>query len=134
MENNEKQIEEMAKELEKDINTPMYSYHYLASKLQPKGWIKLCEDSVILSKEELSRKYVDRDTYDAEIEYRKVLEKRVSREMVEKIIAKIKQFLSNVETVVEKDKYSLYPEIGYKCSEVDNFIDELANNSVIARD
>ena len=52
MENKEKQIEEMAKELEKDINTPMYSYHYLASKLQPKGWVKSNEDSVMFSREE----------------------------------------------------------------------------------
>ena len=50
-----KQIEEMAKELEKDINTPMYSYHYLASKLQPKGWVKLLENSVVISREEYEK-------------------------------------------------------------------------------
>lgn len=60
-----KEIEEMAKELEKDINTPMYSYHYLASKLQPKGWIKLPKDKVVLSREaweeklEASKRVID---------------------------------------------------------------------------
>jgi hypothetical protein len=56
------------------------------------------------------------------------------KETTEKLVAKIKQFLSNVETVVEDDKYSLYPEVGYKCSEVDDFIDELANNSMLVED
>lgn len=47
------------------------------------------------------------------------------KEPAERLIAKIKQFLSNVETVWDDDKYSLYPDVGYKCSEVDDFIDEL---------
>ena len=45
---------------------------------------KLPENSVVLSMEELSKKYVSRDTYDAEIEYRKVLEKRASKETAER--------------------------------------------------
>lgn len=49
-----------------------------------------------------------------------------SKETTEKIIAEIKQFLSSVETVRGDDENKLQPEIGYKCSEVDNFLDKLA--------
>ena len=51
---------------------------------------KLPEDSVVLSREELNKKYVSRDTYDAEIEYRKVLEKRVNKVTAEKIYLQAK--------------------------------------------
>lgn len=47
------------------------------------------------------------------------------KETAEKIIAEIKQFLSGVETVRGDDENKLQPEIGYKCSEVDNFLDKL---------
>lgn len=43
-------IEKMEKDLQNDINTPMYNYYYLATKLQPKGWVKIPEDSVVLTK------------------------------------------------------------------------------------
>ena len=51
---------------------------------------KLPEDSVVISKEELNKKYVSRGTYDAEIEYRKVLEKRVNKVTAEKIYLQAK--------------------------------------------
>lgn len=64
----------------KDYNEYCTLYNRLA-ELEDK-----IEDSVVLSREELSEKYVSRDTYDAEIEYRKVLEKRASKETAAKLI------------------------------------------------
>lgn len=49
------------------------------------------KDGVVLLKEELSKKYVSRDTYDAEIKYRKVLEKRVLKETAEKFYDKVNE-------------------------------------------
>lgn len=70
-------IEEMAEELAKDIDTPMYSYLYLANKLQPKGWIKINKDKVVLSREELKEKYVSKSFYE--------LAKKVHLEKVEEL-------------------------------------------------
>ena len=75
------------------------------------GYQKLSEDSVVLSKEELSKKYVSRDTYDAEIEYRKMLEKRASKETAEKFVnetTKRKQTLMNPYTDDESECVSIY--------------------------
>ena len=95
------------------------------------------KDSVVISKEEyerlqnlLTKRQNVIDSYKKCIDKRNSAIKQASKETVDKLITKIKHFLSNVETVVEKDKYSLYPEIGYKCSEVDDFLDELEKEEV----
>ena len=158
-----KQIEEMAKVIEVclkihfgagDIVEPEdfpYQAKDIAQEIVNKGWIKPAKDSVALSREEyaelkhtkilLKELQKDKKFYqNAVLNNLKKIEKlenqlkQASKETVEKLIAKIKQFLSNVETVLEGDKYSLYPEIGYKCSEVDSFIDDLANNSMLVED
>lgn len=53
-----------------------------------------------------------------------------SKETVKRIIAKIKQFLNGVETVRNNDENNLQPEIGYKCSGVDDFLDKLEKEEV----
>lgn len=107
---------------------------YEALKLIESYHIKSCgKNSIVLTREEQDKLY--QKGFDDGKEFaEKFYKPLVKAETVEKLIAKIKQFLSNVETVLEDDKYSLYPEIGYKCSEVDDFIDELANNSMLVED
>ena len=122
----------------------------IAESLTEKGYQKIPEGSVMISKEEYEeyKKVVDGKAimvenitdlnklvqfpieYDSKIfddiaEFGNYIQEQASKETTEKIITKIKQFLSHVETVVDADKYSLYPEIGYKCSEVDDFLDQL---------
>ena len=91
MKDKEKQIEELANDIYslKSCDTSFEeNCKLLAYDLFTLGWIKSNEDSVVISKEELSKKYVDRDIYDAEIEYRKVLEGRVSEKTARDIFAK----------------------------------------------
>ena len=73
-----------------DFKHGMCNAYRHAEALYNTGYRKLPEDSVVLSKEELNKKYVSRDTYDAEIEYRKVLEKRVNKVTAEKIYLQAK--------------------------------------------
>lgn len=85
----QEQIEEMTKErneikdimklLDKCVSLNPMCKSEVASVLYGNNYRKLPENSVVISKEELNKKYVSRDTYDAEIEYRKVLEKRVNK-------------------------------------------------------
>ena len=91
MKDKEKQIEELANDIYslKSCDTSFEeNCKLLAYDLFTLGWIKSNEDSVVISKEEVSKKYVDRDIYDAEIEYRKVLEGRVSEKTARDIFAK----------------------------------------------
>ena len=172
--------------LEYDIeDSSVVDTYDTAFKLVNKGWVKLAEDSVVLSKEEMEKLSSSHDIvfcdnkdcsdnllcrcceisecpknipeYNEKLSANKykldlfqklckererangwedkyeLLEKELKqerRETVEKLIAKIKQFLSNVETVWDDDKYSLYPDVGYKCSEVDDFLDKLEEEEV----
>lgn len=68
---------------DKDISDFIKDINYIRSYLQ---------DSVVLSREELSKKYVSRDTYDSEIEYRKVLEKRERKKIVKEILQEIRSY------------------------------------------
>ena len=68
---------------DKDISDFIKGINYIRSYLQ---------DSVVLSREELSKKYVSRDTYDSEIEYRKVLEKRERKKIVKEILQEIRSY------------------------------------------
>ena len=101
----------------KDYNEYCTLYNRLA-ELEDK-----IEDSVVLSREELSKKYVSRDTYDAEIEYRKVLEKRASKETAEKIlkmlISKLEsnQFLSGKRIIMEVDVENLAKQFDVEIEE-----------------
>ena len=66
---------------------------------------KLPEDSVVISKEELNKKYVSRGTYDAEIEYRKVLEKRVNKVTAEKIYLQAKAIVDATKHIAQGREY-----------------------------
>ena len=118
MKNNEKQIEEMAKvigntwlvDLEgdtKDVCEVLDEVDIkgIARELYEKGYRKLPENSVVLSKEELNKKYVSRDTYDAEIEYRKVLEKRVNKVTAEKIYLQAKAIVDATKHMAQGREY-----------------------------
>ena len=108
MKDKQEQIEEM-----EDIISCCWNTISAAKKLYNAGYRKLPEDGVVLSREELSKKYVSRDTYDAEIKYRKVLEKRALKETAEKIfkmlISKLEsnQFLSGKRIIMEVDVENL---------------------------
>ena len=138
--------EDKIKELTKDMGIGFQlsgttRFGPVAAELVEMGYKKIEKDDIVISKEEYRCLKSIEKLYDpfwfctfggcegACKECKDTCEMSIfvkeRKEMTEKIIAKIKQFLSNVETVVDDDKYSLYPEIGYKCSKVDEFIDEL---------
>ena len=96
----------------------------LEDKIEDGTLIELHKDSVVLSREELSKKYVSRDTYDAEIKYRKVLEKRARKETAEKIfkmlISKLEsnQFLSGKRIIMEVDVENLAKQFDVEIEEL----------------
>ena len=152
MKDKEKQIKEMAIKLQKMVREVMhdiedYSWKDIAKELYK---IIIPEDSVVLPKSEYEeyKKVVDGKAimvenitdlnrlvqfpieYDNKIfddiaDFGNYVQEQAQKETAEKLIARIKQFLSQVQTVVDDDKYSLYPKIGYKCSQVDDFLDEI---------
>ena len=139
MKDKEKQIlaitQDLSDCLEYDIeDSSVVDTYDTAYKLANKGWVKLSENNVVLLKSEYDKLQTENkrlfyQNCNLKIENKNLkedldIEVLKSKETAEKIIVKIKQFLSSVETVVGDDKYSLYPEIGYKCSEVDDFLDE----------
>ena len=139
MKDKEKQIlaitQDLSDCLEYDIeDSSVVDTYDTAYKLANKGWVKLSENNVVLLKSEYDKLQTENkrlfyQNCNLKIENKNLkedldIEVLKSKETAEKIIVKIKQFLSSVETMVGDDKYSLYPEIGYKCSEVDDFLDE----------
>jgi hypothetical protein len=50
-----------------------------------------------------------------------------SKETAAKLIAKIKQALTSIEIIVDNDTHKWQPDIGYNVQEVDDLLDELAN-------
>ena len=132
--NKEEQVEKMAKVMQKCYEkNGLLNFKWFAES----AYKYLTENSIILSKEEyerlqnlLTKRQNVIDSYRKCIDKRNSAIKQTNKEIVEKLITKIKQFLSNVETVWEEDKHSLYPEVGYKCSEVDDFLDELEKEEV----
>ena len=118
IENKEKQVEKMAKVMQKCYEkNGLLNFKWFAES----AYKCLTEDNVVIS----NKQCVEMIQYNYNMGYEKG-----SKETAEKLIAKIKQFLSNVETVWEEDKYSLYPDVGYKCSEVDDFLDKLEKEEV----
>lgn len=63
----------------------------IASAVIDLGYRRNPKNVVVLTKEELSENYVERGTYNAEIEYRKVLEKRERKETAEKFAERLKE-------------------------------------------
>ena len=82
-----KQVEEMAQIINGSTELDTIAYYRcmnIAKTLYNADYRKLPEDSIVISREELSKKYVSKDTYDSEIEYRKVLEKKRTQENSER--------------------------------------------------
>ena len=90
-----KQIEEMAQIINGSTELDTIAYYRcmnIAKTLYNADYRKLPEDSIVISREELSKKYVSKDTYDSEIEYRKVLEKRERKKIVKEILQEIRGY------------------------------------------
>lgn len=113
----------------------------LAEEILKYYQLKLPKDSVVLSKEEYKNlKHYENEMYrlqgvvdtltnegwDILDEKEEKIRKTQGKETAEKVITKIKQSLSSIETIRGDDTNKLQPEIGYSMREVDDLLDELA--------
>jgi len=121
MENKEKQVEEMVKDLEgciiyspkrNEYNDYILDYNTIVERLVKKGWIKLPEDRVVLSREqkeeyEQFKSFLERNDWE-NIEHmettldkcQKVLYERLQqsrKEMAEKCLNFVKEWVDNDE-------------------------------------
>ena len=105
--------------------------HKLASYLQP----KLSKDSVILSKKEYEnlQSNVKRLAYqncNLKIENKNLeedleIKTLKNKEIVEKILNKVRAMLWSCNTIREHDEYTITPNIGYLMKDVDDGLDEI---------
>lgn len=118
MKDKKEQINEMAKIMQKCYEkNGVLNFKWFAES----AYKCLTKNNVVLSGKQCVE--IIQDNYNIGYE-------RGSKETAEKIITKIKQFLGGVETIRGDDENKLQPEIGYKCSEVDDFLDKLEKEEV----